>query len=42
MSLKGGAELRSRLKAIKQTFKPYGKEWAEDVRGECELVTLGG
>lgn len=31
MSLKGGPELRARLKAIKQTFKPAGKEWADEV-----------
>ncbi len=33
MALKGSSELRARLKAIKQTFKPIGKAWAEeDVR----------
>lgn len=30
MSLKGGRELRARLKAIKATFKPLGREWAKD------------
>lgn len=30
MSLKGGRELRARLKAIKQTFKPAGREWADE------------
>lgn len=33
MSLKGSAELRARLRSIKQTFKPIGKAWGEeDVR----------
>jgi hypothetical protein len=32
VSLKGSPELRARLKAIRQTFKPYGKSWAEDTR----------
>lgn len=36
MSLKGGAELRARMKAIRGFFKPYGKLWAEDVRGESK------
>lgn len=31
MSLKGGAELRSRLKALKTAFKPLGRDWADDV-----------
>lgn len=30
MSLKGGAELRARLRAIGQSFKPLGKDWADD------------
>lgn len=30
MSLKGGPELRARLRAIKQSFKPIGKNWATD------------
>jgi len=30
MSLKGGPQLRARLRAIRQTFKPVGKNWAED------------
>ena len=30
MSLKGGRELRARLRAIKLTFKPAGKEWADE------------
>ncbi len=30
MSLKGGPELRARLRAIKQSFKPIGKGWATD------------
>lgn len=28
--LKGARELRARLKAIKQTFKPAGREWADE------------
>jgi len=32
MSLKGSPELRRRLKAIRQTFKPVGKAWAETTR----------
>jgi hypothetical protein len=31
MALKGSPQLRARLKAIKQTFKPYGRDWADDV-----------
>jgi hypothetical protein len=30
VSLKGGRELRARLKAIRVAFKPIGREWAED------------
>ena len=30
MALKGKRELNARLKAIKQTFKPIGRNWAED------------
>lgn len=30
MSLKGGPQLRARLKALRQVFKPIGKEWADD------------
>lgn len=29
MSLKGSPELRARLRAIRQTFKPIGRKWAE-------------
>lgn len=29
MSLKGGPELRARIKAVGQTFKPYGKLWRD-------------
>lgn len=29
MALKGSRELNARLKAIKQTFKPLGKDWAD-------------
>ncbi len=32
MSLKGSPELRARLKALRVTFKPLGKAWAEDTR----------
>ena len=34
MSLKGGPELRARLKAIKLAFKPIGKAWAETTVSE--------
>jgi hypothetical protein len=27
-NLKGSAEYKARLKAIKQTFRPYGRKWA--------------
>lgn len=30
MALKGGRELRRRLKAIKTVFKPVGRRWADD------------
>ena len=30
MALKGDKQLRARLRAIKQTFKPVGKAWATD------------
>jgi hypothetical protein len=30
MALKGSRELRARLRAIKLTFKPAGKEWADE------------
>jgi len=30
MSLQGGPQLRARLKAIKQSFKPVGKAWADE------------
>lgn len=29
MSLKGGPQLRSRLRALKGAFKVYGREWAD-------------
>jgi hypothetical protein len=32
MALRGSPELRARLKAIKLTFKPLGKSWANDTR----------
>ena len=34
MSLKGADELRSRLKAIKLTFKGYGRTWADTTASE--------
>lgn len=34
MSLKGGPELRARLRAIKLTFKPVGKAWADTTASE--------
>jgi len=30
MALKGSPELRARLRAIKLTFKPAGRDWADD------------
>ncbi len=30
MALKGRSQLNARLRAIKQTFKPIGRAWAED------------
>lgn len=30
MSLKGGKELRSRLRAIREVFKPIGRDWADE------------
>ena len=30
MSLQGSAQLRARLKAIKETWKPLGRAWAKD------------
>lgn len=30
MSLRGGKELRARLKAIREAFKPIGREWADE------------
>ncbi len=30
MALKGKSQLNARLRAIKQTFKPIGKAWADD------------
>ena len=34
-TLKGAPQLRARLKAIQQTFKPYGKLWAETAAHEA-------
>lgn len=33
-SLKGGPELRARLKAIRLTFKDYGRKWADSTADE--------
>lgn len=30
MALKGAPQLRARLKAIRETFKPVGRKWAQD------------
>lgn len=30
MSLKGGPELRARLRALKLAFKPVGRQWADE------------
>ncbi len=35
MSLKGAPELRARLKAIKLTFKGYGKTWADETAAQA-------
>lgn len=41
--LKGGRELRARLKAAGQMFKPYGRQWAdttaEEARRRVPVVT---
>jgi hypothetical protein len=34
VSLQGASELRARLKAIKLTFKGYGKTWADETASE--------
>jgi hypothetical protein len=34
--LRGGKELRARLKAIGQVFKPYGRIWADDAAAEMK------
>lgn len=34
-TIKGAPQLRARLKAIQQTFKPYGKLWAETAAREA-------
>ena len=39
MALRGTPELRARLKAIRQTFKPIGKAWAETTRDELRHRT---
>lgn len=36
MSLKGGPQLRARLKAIKTSFKGYGREWADGTVQEAK------
>lgn len=35
MSLKGGPQLRARLKAIRLTFKDYGRTWADTTAAEA-------
>lgn len=30
MALKGGSELRARLRSLKLAFKPLGRDWADD------------
>ena len=39
MALRGTPELRARLRAIRQTFKPVGKAWAETTRDELRRRT---
>jgi hypothetical protein len=39
VALKGSPELRARLKAIRQTFKPVGRAWAETTRDELARRT---
>lgn len=34
MSLKGAPELRARLQAVRQTFKGYGRTWADTAASE--------
>ena len=34
MSLKGAPELKARMRAIGQTFKPYGRKWADTTADE--------
>lgn len=36
LALKGSRELRRRLKAIRQVFKPVGKEWADTTASEAK------
>ena len=36
MALKGSRELRARLKAIRQVFKPAGKDWADATAAEAK------
>jgi hypothetical protein len=36
VALKGSRELRARLKAIKQVFKPAGKDWADATTAEAK------
>lgn len=37
MALKGAPELRRRLKAIRQAFKPIGRDWADDTARRAKL-----
>lgn len=36
MALRGSRELRARLKAIRQVFKPAGREWADFTAAEAK------
>jgi hypothetical protein len=36
VALKGSRELRARLKAIRQVFKPAGREWADATAAEAK------
>lgn len=37
--LKGSRELRARLKAVRESFKPMGREWAEETRDNARQLT---
>lgn len=38
MALKGGPELKARLKAAGQMFKPYGRTWADATADEAKRM----